>query len=958
MLRNRGCLLGLGLLLVAPVVGYTLLDLYTEWAWFDALGFTSLLWRRLLAEWLLFLVAWLVAGAILAANWLLARSRGGGSQMSVPWLQQQRYRSQVYAAPTTRILPARTADLALLVLAVVFGFLIALPARASWLTALKGLNATAFGQVDPILGRDIGFYIFRLPWLEFLQGWFLWVIIVALAGTALVYVASYSAQRLNAQVEIVGARGPWLRLPPGADRHLLVLGAVALALLAWGYQLDIPHLLYSSAGAAYGAGYADVQVRLPALNLLTVIVAAGALVLLASVVVRVRWLPYAVVAAWLLTAFLGTSAIPGLIQRAVVIPNELAREREYIAHSISLTRAAYGFDDALSAEYDVATEAVPFDIAAEQATISNVRLWDYRPLLRTYSQLQEIRLYYTFSDVDVDRYRLADDYRQVTLAVRELASDDLPDTAQTWVNRHLVYTHGVGAVVSPVNEAVEEGLPDLWLRDIPPQARYPELALSRYEIYYGELTDDYVVVNTDVEELDYPAGDENVYTRFEGSGGVVLNSPLKRVAYALRLGSNQFLLSTAINADSQLLWRRAIDTRVRTLAPFLRYDPDPYAVILDGRLVWIMDAYTVSNRYPYSDPIDSSYGRLNYIRNSVKITVDAYDGTVTFYLVDPADPIAATYAAIFPDLFRPVADMPQGLVDHWRYPEGLFGIQASKLQTFHMTDPQVFYNQEDLWNWPEEVTFGEQTRVEPYYVIMKLPSETEAEFVLMLPFTPSNRQNMIAWLYARNDGDAYGELGIYNFPKQRLVYGPMQVESRINQDALISQQLTLWNQQGSRVIRGNLLVIPIDGSILYVEPLYLQAETSQLPELRRVIVAYGNRIAMEETLAAGLARVMGTAPPAEGSQAGGAGEPTGEEVMPAPTALPPTWQSWCARQMATTRRRRTACRRATGGATGHKWRPWNKRWRPWWPPPSSEAYLNWRGDKHDRGSRSSQGPGV
>ena len=884
MLRDRGCTLIVILLAVALVLAYTLLDLYTDWAWFDAVGLTSLLWRRILAEWLLFLAAWLVATAILAANWLLARSRGGGSQMSIPWLRQERLRSQVYTTPTTRVVGGRTADIVLVVLAAILGLFFALPVRASWLTALTSLYGVSFGQVDPILGRDLGFYIFRLPWLDIVQGWFLWLILTALAGTALVYLGSYSAQRLNAQVEIVGARGPWLRLPPRADRHLLVLGALALALFAWGYQLDVPHLLYSSAGAAYGAGYVDVQVRLPVLHLLTIIVVAGALVLLASIVVRVRWLPYAVVAVWLLTAFLGMIAVPGLLQRAVVIPNELAREREYIAHTIQLTRAAYGFDDAIAAAYDVAIEAVALDLTEEEATISNIRLWDYRPLLRTYSQLQEIRLYYAFSDVDVDRYQVAGDYRQVTLAARELATEELPETAQTWVNRHLVYTHGVGAVVSPVNQVVEEGLPDLWLRDIPPDARYPELALPRYEIYYGELTEDYAVVNTDVQELDYPAGDENVYTNYEGSGGVVLNSPLKRLAYALRLGSSQFLLSSAINSDSQLLWRRAIDTRVRTLAPFLRYDSDPYAVILDGRLVWMLDAYTTSSRYPYSEPIDTSFGQINYVRNSVKVTVDAYDGAVTFYLVDPADPVAATYAAIFPDLFRPVDEMPPGLVEHWRYPEGLFRIQASKLQTFHMVDPQVFYNQEDLWNWPDELAAGEQVRVEPYYVIMKLPGEAQPEFVLMLPFTPSNRQNMIAWFYARNDGAAYGELGVYNFPKQRLIYGPMQVESRINQDPQISQQLSLWNQQGSQVIRGNLLVIPLENSILYVEPLYLQAETSQLPELRRVIVVYGNRIAMEETLAAGLARVMGAQPPDEGTAEGEqpppatGGEPVGADV--------------------------------------------------------------------------------
>lgn len=880
MARNRGCALALILLSAVLVLAYSLLDLYTDWAWFDTLGLASLLWRRIVAEWLLFFIAWLVAAAILAANWLLARSVGGRGQMSIPWLQQQRYRSQIYTTPTTRVVPGRTADAVLAVLAAIVGLLFALPARASWLAALLSLNGGSFGQADPILGRDIGFYVFRLPWLSFLQGWFMWLILVALAGSVLVYLASYSARRLNAQVEIVGARGPWLRLPPRADRHLLVLGALALGLFAWGYQLDVPRLLYGTGGAAYGAGYVDAQIRLPVYHLLTAIVLAGALVLLAGIWVRVRWLPYAVVAVWLATAFLGGSAIPSLVQRAVVIPNELAREREYIGHTIRLTRAAYGLDDVASADYDVVTEAVPIDLDAEAETISNVRLWDYRPLLRTYSQLQQIRLYYAFTDVDVDRYHVAGDYRQVMLTTRELATEQLPDTAQTWVNRHLVYTHGLGAVVSPVTQVVEEGLPDLWLRDIPPQARYPELALPRYEIYYGELTNDYVVVNTDVQELDYPAGDENVYTSYEGSGGIVLNSPLKRLAYALRLGSNQFLLSSAINRDSQLLWRRAIDERVRTLAPFLRYDPDPYAVILDGRLVWVMDAYTISSRYPYSEPIDTAFGRLNYIRNSVKVTVDAYTGAVTFYLVDPADPIAAAYDAVFPDLFRPVDDMPPGLREHWRYPEGLFRIQATVLQTYHMVDPQVFYNQEDLWNWPQEIAAGEQVLVEPYYVIMKLPGETEPEFVLMLPFTPSNRQNMIAWLYARNDGEAYGQLGVYNFPKQRLVFGPMQVESRINQDPQISQQLALWNQQGSQVIRGNLLVIPVENSILYVEPLYLQAETSQLPELRRVIVVYGNRIAMEETLAAGLARVMDAAPPEEGAAEGEQPPPvTGGEAV-------------------------------------------------------------------------------
>jgi uncharacterized membrane protein (UPF0182 family) len=457
------------------------------------------------------------------------------------------------------------------------------------------------------------------------------------------------------------------------------------------------------------------------------------------------------------------------------------------------------------------------------------------------------------------------------MSMREIAQQDLPVNAQTWVNQHLVYTHGYGLVLSPVNEVVEEGLPRLWVRDLPPESAFPELAITQPGIYYGEMTDDYVVVRTEEEELDYPSGDQNVYTTYAGTGGVVLDSALKRVAYALRLGSNQVLLSSSITSESRLLWRRAIDQRVQTVAPFMRYDPDPYPVIADGRLIWILDAYTVSNRYPYSEPLvpeslGARFETINYIRNSVKITIDAYDGTVRYYLIDPNDPVAATYSSIFPGLFHPVEEMPADLVAHWRYPEGLFRVQAEKFRTFHMTDPQVFYNREDLWNWAEEVVTGERVRIEPYYVIMRLPGETEAEFVLILPYTPSSKQNMIAWLYARNDGEVYGQLGVFKFPKQELVFGPMQVESRIDQDPEISQQLSLWNQRGSQVIRGNLLVIPLEDAILYVEPIYLQAEASQLPELRRVIVAYGSQIAMEPTLAEALARVMGV-PPAVSEEA-------------------------------------------------------------------------------------------
>jgi len=857
MFKNKGCIIGLGLFVVMAILFFTILDLYADLAWFETQGVTSVLWKRIASEWVLFLAAWVVASGVLVGNWLLARRLAGAGQMTVPWLRQRRTQHQITAEPTTRVVAARVADAVLAVAAVGLGLLLALPARSMWMTVLRYLNATSFGQADPVLGRDLSYYVFDLPWLNFLQGWLLWLVFLSLIGAALVYLASYSAERLTAQVQIVGERQPWLQLSRSAERHLLILGAIALGLIAWGYRLNMARLLYSTTGASYGASYTDVHARLPVMTLLSVIAALGAVILLVSMFVRVRWLPYAAVGAWLLVALLGGSVYPSLLQRLAVVPNEMSREREYIDHTIQFTQAAYGLDEVAEADFDVVEEVVPLDLDANSSTIKNIRLWDYRPLLRTYGQLQEIRLYYAFTDVDVDRYKLGGDYRQVTLVAREIAPDELPQTAQTWVNRHLVYTHGSGVVLSPVNEVLEEGLPNLWVRDIPPQAVYPELAVTRPEIYFGELTDEYVLVKTDELELDYPSGDQNVYATYEGTGGVVLDSFLKRLAYALRLGSSQILLSDSLTPESRLLWHRAIDERVQTLAPFLQYDPDPYMAIVDGRLVWLLDAYTVTDRYPYSEPIDTSFGRINYMRNSVKIAMDAYDGTVTFYLIDPDDPLAATYASIFPDLFRPGEEMDPALVEHWRYPEEMFRIQAAKFQNFHMNDPQVFYNQEDLWNWAEEVVTGERVRIEPYYVIMRLPGESDEEFVLMMPYTPSGKQNMVAWLYARNDGESYGELGVYKFPKQRLVYGPMQIESRIDQDPIISQQLSLWNQRGSQVIRGNLLVIPIDRAILYVEPIYLQAEASQLPELRRVIVAYGNRIAMEETLGAALASVMG-----------------------------------------------------------------------------------------------------
>jgi uncharacterized membrane protein (UPF0182 family) len=545
------------------------------------------------------------------------------------------------------------------------------------------------------------------------------------------------------------------------------------------------------------------------------------------------------------------------MQRFQVEPSELDKERAYIKNNIQLTRLAFGLDQI--EERDIPVELAPSeqDIAQNSATINNVRLWDYRPLKDTYNQIQSIRLYYDFNDIDVDRYQIDGSYRQVLLGARELSPEKLASQAQTWVNRRLQFTHGYGVALSPTNEVTEQGLPNLWVKDVPPVGT---IEIERPEIYFGEKTVDYVIANTRVAEFDYPKGDTNVYTRYEAGRGIKLNSLIRKLIFAWELGDINILISGELTPESQLLYRRNIQQRVQHIAPFLKLDSDPYMVIDDGKLFWIQDAYTVSDRYPYSQPTAEG---INYVRNSVKVVTSAYDGSVTFYLIDPEDAVANTYAAIFPALFTPIEEMPESLRAHLRYPLDLFRVQVSVYQTYHMQDPRVFYNKEDLWTTPVETYADAERSMEPYYVIMRLPGEEQEEFVLMLPFTPTQKDNMITWLAARSDGDKYGTLIAYNFPKDKLIYGPRQIEARIDQDPTISSQLTLWGQKGSQVIRGNLLVIPIEQSILYVEPVYLKAERGQLPELKRVVVASGDLITMEPTLAQSLNAIYAGLPAEE-----------------------------------------------------------------------------------------------
>ncbi len=821
-----GTVVGFAALVLLPILSGNAITFYTDWLWFDSVGHLDVLKTRILARVALWAAGALVVVGFLAVNWFFLPRRLLGRI-------QLRIQGQGRASIT---IGARLLTVLLGVVGALVALTMASAAADKWMSALRFSHAASFGLSDPIFGLDAGFYVFKLPFYRFLVSWMMGLVVVTLIGNALVYVF---AGRIR-EAEATG--------------HLSVLGALFLVGQAVSYQLQRWALLESSTGVVYGAGYTDVRARMPLFSLLAGVVVIGALLLLVNIRIR-RWkLLVFVGIAWLALSLIG-QFYPAAVQRFTVEPNELALEREFIENNIRFTRFAYGIDEIEEFDYQLNGELTPQDLEESADTLDNVRLWDWKPLRTTYEQIQEIRTYYTFADVDIDRYTLDGRLRQVNLAVRELDIEQMREDARTWINQHLIYTHGYGLCMSPVGEVSEEGLPHLLVRNIPPETEHPRLEITRPEIYFGEKTSNYVVINATEDEFDYPSGDQNVYARYEGGAGVPVGGLLRRIAFALRFRSSPILLSRAINSESRILFHRVLSERVGMVAPMLWFDADPYPVILDGRVVWLYDAYTWSDRFPYSRPTRG----LNYIRNSVKIAIDAYTGEMVFYVVDPDDPVIQTYRSIFPELFTSVEEMDSALREHWRYPEQLFRIQADLYGAYHMQDPRVFYNQEDLWQTPTEVRESEKTEMSPYYVTVRLPDSEQVEFMMIRPYVPAGKQNMIAWLYADSDGSDYGQLGVYKFSKEALIYGPMQVESRIDQDPTISQQLTLWNQRGSSVNRGNLIVIPIDGTLLYIEPLYLQAEASRLPELKRVVVSYQNRVAMEGTLSESLARVLGAA---------------------------------------------------------------------------------------------------
>lgn len=864
------------ILVLFLTLSQTLVRLLTDAWWFEAVGFIDVFWTRVTWQILIWGITFGVYGLFLYANYRLAMRFSQQRSLEV-------FGNRTWGAGT--FIVSRVVMGAILFVA----FVAAMSSMSAWETILKYLNPSEFGITDPIYERDVGFYFFQLPLLEGIQSWLLSLCFLGLITAIAVYatkeIASLNTQQQRDWKYALERRLGNL-LTGNAKVHVsLLLVAIAL-LLALGFWFDRFELLYSAEGVVFGAGYTDVNARLQAYWFMLFATLALAFLFIATLWRRsFNWAIYGL-GFYLIANMLVTGFYPWAQQRFIVQPNELEKERPYIANNIELTNQAYDLTEIDRRSFPAENALTQSSLSTNEATLRNIRLWDYRPLLSTYRQLQEIRPYYRFRDVDIDRYTLDGNYRQVMLSPRELDYDRVPADAQTWVNERLKYTHGYGVVMSPVNQVTSEGLPDFFIRNIPPVTEV-DLDLSEAAIYYGEETDNYIFTGMSTEEFDYPQGSSNASTMYEGTGGVPIPSMWQRLAYAYDFGSLETLISNYFTPDSRIHYRRNIRDRIQTIAPFLQLDNDPYIAIVDGRVQWIVDAYTMGDRFPYSEPAAQAadiipnlspsnvqtIGRnnFNYIRNSVKIVVDAFDGTLQFFVIDPDDPVLNTYRKIFPSLFTANDAIPENIQQHFRYPLDLFKVQSQVYLLYHMTNPEVFYNREDLWRFPTEVYEGNAQLMEPYYIIMRLPERESEEFILIMPFVPVSRDNMIAWMAGNSDGEHYGEMLLYEFPKQELVFGPSQIEARIDQNPEISQQLTLWSQEGSRVIRGDLLVIPVEQSLLYVEPVYLRAEQGELPELRRVIVAYGDQVVMRETLEQALSSIFGETVQTE------------EEAPPAPT---------------------------------------------------------------------------
>jgi len=822
----------IGIILLMVIIVGAIASIYIDLIWFKSVQYVTVFWKILLTKGVVMLFFAAVFFILSFINLSFARRFAPEFQVEISQDEFERPEIQLYKSLQNIQINKKFVLWFSLIIALFMGF----SESSSWEKILIYLNRTSFGITDPIFNKDIGFYMFSLPFWEFIRNWLSFALTLITVVVAAIYIikkaVKYEYKKLIIETPV--------------KVHLSLLIGFILILKSWQYWLNAFKILYSTRAVIFGAGYADTHATLFALRVLTVL----ALVCAALFFVTARkenWkLPALGLAVLVAVSILLGGIYPEIIQRAVVLPNEGTKERPYILNNIEATRVAYGLDKIEEEEFPVKEEISFEDIEKNDDTIRNIRLWDWRPIKQTLKQIQAIRLYYDFNSVDVDRYYFNGNYQQVMVSPRELDKDKIPEQARTWVNEVLTYTHGYGVVVNPVNKISGEGLPELLIKDIPPVSSV-NLTITRPEIYYGEITKGYVIVKTKAKEFDYPKGDENVYSTYAGNGGMPVSSLWRRILFSIKYSNMQILLTTNLTSESRIMINRNIQERVNKVAPFLGYDKDPYMVISkEGKLFWIQDAYTISSSYPYSTPIAGGY--FNYIRNSVKVVIDAYNGTMNFYIIDQKDPVVKVYLNIFPQLFKNFDQMPEDLKEHIRYPKDLFQVQAELYSTYHMMDPDVFYNKEDYWNTPNEIYAENEIRMEPYYIVTRLPGHKKEEFILMTPFTPSTKNNMIAWLAAKNDQPDYGKLIVYKFPKEKLIFGPMQIEARIDQDSEISQQLTLWGQKGSTVIRGNLLVIPVEKSIIYVEPLYLRAETGEIPELKRVIVSNGSDVVIGNNL--------------------------------------------------------------------------------------------------------------
>jgi uncharacterized protein len=861
--RRRFFLLILAVLAVIVFGGRTALSYYVDVLWFGSLGYRDVLWKTLSLQWGIF-TAFAAATFLILFGSFLALKRAHLPDLPsghTIFIGGQPLKLQVEA-----VLRLSALGLSLLIAGVTgAGMMMEWPTIALFWNAPR----SAPGVVDPVFGKPLNFFLFTLPGWQLLVGWLL-TLAVMTCVLAVLFILITRGTRAFAGRSRSYVTLPW--------HGLSITFAFLLLVLAMRAYLDRFELLFDSHTIFTGVTYTDAHVSLTGMLIVCVALVLGAVIAAVNgvTVARGRWIAAAILPAAL--CFISVQVVEWYVSSFIVKPNELVREQPYIAHNIALTRQAYGLDGVSQHEFPAETDVAATDPANNQATLQNIRLWDWRALQDTLRQIQEIRTYYDFPDIDIDRYEIDGVTRQVMLATRELNVEKLPESSRNWINEKLIYTHGYGITMNPVNGFTAEGLPTLILSNMPVQSTVRSLTVTRPEVYFGELTNTDVYVKTRQKEFNYPQGETNNLTSYEGNGGIVLGGFLRRSIIALDRGDLAKLpFSDDVNKDSQLLMRRNVRDRVSALAPFLSYDSDPYIVLGDdGRLSWVMDAFTVSDSYPYSSHYHLDQNPVNYMRNSVKVVIDAYNGATTFYVFDKEDPIIAAYRSIFPSLFKDAAAMPPGLRKHMRYPELLLKLQAEVYGLYHMTDPGAFYNREDLWTVASEVGMSESGQqvtqaMQPNFVLMKLPGETGVEFVEILPFTPANRNNLIGWIAGRSDGSQYGTSVVYNFPKTKLVDGPLQIEARIDQNAQLSGQLTLWNQQGSHVRRGALLVIPSGRALLYAEPIYLQAERSPMPELRLVVLAVQDRLAYGPTFESAMSALFGGAASSLSAAPGSAG---------------------------------------------------------------------------------------